>query len=101
MIIIKGQDGRIGEYVGLYQESERITATDLTCRGEDMFTLGYYESKERAKEVMEEIEEHIRKRYLNDQFNKAVSIKIDESPADIDKFIISTLKDAVYTMPKE
>ena len=66
MIIIKSQTGSIGtykliDYSKVSLKSEKFHIIALATNDADGYeVLAEYESEERAKEVMEEIEEHIR-----------------------------------------
>lgn len=94
MIIVKSQDGALGEYnyVTIFSDkSKQISAFQM---GSDVdIVLGKYKTEERAKEVMAEIENFIRKAYLIK--NTSYTYKNDLNN------ITEILNSAIFTMPKE
>jgi hypothetical protein len=106
MIIIKSQDGsRIREYDEIFINGSEIGgAKDCFDSGGSIYGdnwLGTYETEERAKEVIEMIEERIKKININD-FLKNI-ICLDENPDDSYKRNIQDVAEelAIFTMPKE
>jgi len=104
MIIINSQDGKsIEKCETINMEEERecrgMASGPLTgdwlIRG-DCEVLATYPTEERAKEVMDMIEEHIRKLYTT----KHCAMMINYSS---DLFIPSEkfMEEAIFTMPKE
>lgn len=59
MIIIKSQDGAIGKYDFVTPQTNN-GVFGYVSGGTEMILLGSYETEERAKEVMEEIEKHFK-----------------------------------------
>ena len=98
MIIIKGQSGNISNVIHVELDESKtaifglIERTRIACLGQ-----GY--SKERAKEVMEEIEEHIRQAYVAREFK--VSVEDFNSLEHKNYYILNLKENAIYTMPKE
>jgi len=100
MIIIKGQNDSVGKYIKINIGGSMITATDCTCLDDESFyILGKYKDVERAKEVMEEIEEHIRQAYVAREFK--VSVEDFNSLEHKNYYILNLKENAIYTMPKE
>lgn len=110
MIIIKSQDGSICEF-------KVITVDLIDSYSINGFSqtkgiggkIGTYDSEERAKEVMEEIEEHIIRKYTNEQFNilfnqqapTYLNLKqIMDDNSGIETFVQKTTESAIYTMPE-
>ena len=99
MIIIKTQNGVIIECDAIIPPFSSKTINGARKSVTETGVLGTYESKERAKEVMEEIEEHIRQTYVAREFK--VSIKDFDSLEHKNAYVLNLKESAVYTMPKE
>ena len=103
MIIIKSQNGnRISECkcveirksIGENVDNYNIVVKD----GSSVIILGAYKSEARAKEVMEEIEDHIRQLYIAREFK--LNVEDFSTIKQKNEFILSLKDAAIYTMPK-
>jgi len=107
MIIIKGVFGNVMETVEYdldLDETKEIRPYRIVGYnrfGEERI-LGIYDSEERAKEVMEEIEEHIRINYINEMVCKISNVNYpDVTFQDLYDSVEVHKEMAIYTMPKE
>jgi len=100
MIIIKSQDGdKIIKVESVVIDSQVNRSIGALTSSSVYYILGSYESKERVKEVMEEIEGHIKEQYVLANIQFRVTDFIDhKSKVDAYK---EFRKGAIYTMPKE
>ena len=106
MIIIKSQDGRrIFETEDIELSLNNIWVNDVyNDVGESQeVKIATYESEERANEVMEEIEEHIREAFVTEKYVKLASF---EAGTDSIQEVMLGLQEnmaklAIYPMPKE
>ena len=106
MLIIKSQwqyksPCQLAEIVAVYtDEKYHIKGVD---RNNVVRELGYYKDAQRAKEVMEEIEEHIRNKYVDKCIMQHMSIESFSAPAYelIGRITKEANKSAIYSMPKE
>jgi ribosomal protein L31E len=97
-IIIEKQNGNIVKVLELFCIEDMIKA-ESQC---SLHILGTYKTEERAKEVMQEIKEFIKRKYTQEQYNITYNSKISEVTKD---FIIDDVKRhkelAIFKMPKE
>lgn len=106
MIIIKSQDG--GLNIDVKGKLYVNKVEEMNGRGYEKWyqvkirsglSLGTYKTEERAKEVMEMIEEHITKLYINKtitaDLTTFVSLEIREA------YVLSVKDSAIFSMPKE
>ena len=106
MIIIKSQSGSIEDCARVFCANVGKTRIG-TVIGGTAIELGEYESKERAKEVMDEIEKRIRENYANEQTTQHYVSAMQESKQEMDiQLELSKLcerleKHAIYTMPND
>jgi len=106
MIIIKSQDGKsVRKYDGVnidYANSKKIIAQTALDMGEkSVYSLGTYESEERAKEVMAMIEVHICDLYADKCIMNEVSLDAFSPPILelIDRIKMESKK-YIFKMPK-
>ena len=78
----------------IYNDKDSI----IYCIFGDLIFLGEYKSKERAKEVMEEIEERIRNLYLAKEFK--LNTSDFNSGEQKNEYVEELYSVAIYTMPK-
>jgi uncharacterized protein YlaN (UPF0358 family) len=105
MIIIKSQDGQVipvndMEYLKVVYETVYLNHKNINY----YFDLGEYETEERAKEVMKEIEERIKELHEYDVIKHMSYYQIGISTMSIDdlfKMLEGHKELAIYTMPKE
>ena len=99
--MIKAQNGNIYELL-MHGKNGRAIVGRTACSVLGQVALGKYETEDRAKEVMKEIEEHIRRKYSEEQLSERVSVDLPEvSQEDGEYFIKEQKKLAIFTMPKE
>jgi len=103
MIRVKSQDCCNG-FITEVSKDEMIKPNGVAIVIENKITfeqtdLGYYKDVKRAKEVMEEIEEHIRQAYVAREFK--VSVEDFDSLEHKNSYILNLKENAIYTMPKE
>lgn len=114
MIIIKSQDGEsIRKYNGVNVDPNDRGVINGTVLEPFNFNetvayyeLGEYESEERAKEVMDEIEEHMRNTKCNEDGLSISHIIFDDVDKDRKEELLKEIyktssKLSIYTMPKE
>lgn len=114
MIIIKSQDGLIGEWKtiapNLLDKTEIIAIKEVFIvdyqnklnRTEGWILIGKYETEEKAKEVMEDIEDHIRHAYVHDMIKNVTSMDMTiTSFIDVYDMLEHHKEVAIFTMPKE
>ena len=98
MLIIKTQDGKIVKLEAIVIDSQVNRSIGGLTSSSVYYILGSYESEERAKEVMEKIEEHIRKQYSL----KLASQRLGATfRCDIREEQYKFYRIAIYDMPKE
>jgi ribosomal protein L31E len=97
-IIIKSQRGDLYKVDCVLKHKTSIVIMPLGMGQE----IGVYATEDRAKEVMAEIEEFIKRKYTQEQYNITYNSKISEVTKD---FIIDDVKRhkelAIFKMPKE
>jgi hypothetical protein len=98
MIIIESRSGSIMnvDYVG---KGELATIIGIRVGSDNALVLGAYGTNERAKEVMAEIENHIKRKYAKEQMIKLS--KVDLTLQETNIFAVELKNYAIYTMPKE
>lgn len=98
MIIIKSQDGRIISKC----KTVNINYTKTNQVIADSIILGEYTSKQRALEVMGEIEKRIRELYVTDMIKHAGKLELaKEDTEDFFKAFEDFKNIAIYEMPRE
>ena len=103
MIIIKSQDGdKIIKVESVVIDSQVNRSIGGLTSSSVYYILGNYESKERVKEVMEEIEDHICSLYADKCIMNELSIDAFSRPAyELFDRIKKESKNYIFKMPKE
>ncbi len=101
MIIIKTQKNSIIKTNRIQINGDAGTSIMIVTKETGIQTIADYKSHERAKEVMEEIEEHIRERYNLETVKTFISDIVSMSDKNANDCIDEIKSSAIFTMPKE